>query len=98
MTVAHRQCSWALGLLSALAAEGARRFVIAPGSRHTPLVLAAHNLAAAGHVEIHDVLDERVAGFVALGAGRVTGCPTVVLTTSGSAGAHLLPAVIEADR
>ncbi len=98
MTVAHRQCSWALGLLGALAAEGARRFVIAPGSRHTPLVLAAHNLAAAGHVEIHDVLDERVAGFVALGAGRVTGCPTVVLTTSGSAGAHLLPAVIEADR
>ena len=98
MSVAHRQCAWAQALLSELCRLGVQTAVIAPGSRHTPLVLAAHNLAAAGHLKLYDVLDERVAGFMALGLGRVSGSPTVVLTTSGSAGAHLLPAVIEADR
>ena len=98
MSVAVQQCAWAMGLVAELCRRGVTRAIIAPGSRHTPLVLAAHNLAKAGHLEIYDVLDERVAGFVALGLGRVTGEPAMVLTTSGTAGAHLLPAVIEAER
>ena len=56
-------------------------------------------LALADRPEIHlDVLlDERSAAFVALGIGKATGRPAVVLCTSGSAAAHLHPAVIEAD-
>ena len=72
MSVAHRQCAWAHDLLSELCRFGVQSAVIAPGSRHTPLVLAAHNLAAAGHLKLYDVLDERVAGFMALGLGRVS--------------------------
>jgi 2-succinyl-5-enolpyruvyl-6-hydroxy-3-cyclohexene-1-carboxylate synthase len=98
MSVAERQCSWAMELLSNLCRRGVTSVIIAPGSRHTPLVLAAHNLALEGHLEIFDVLDERVAGFVGLGLGRISGMPAAILTTSGSAGAHLLPAVIEAER
>lgn len=45
---------------------------------------------------LHMVLDERVAGFVALGIARATGRPVALLCSSGSAGAHYLPAVIEA--
>ena len=75
-------------------ALGVRDVVLAPGSRHTPVVLAAE----ASDARVHTVLDERSAGFFALGLARVTGRPVVVACTSGSAGAHLLPAVVEADR
>jgi 2-succinyl-5-enolpyruvyl-6-hydroxy-3-cyclohexene-1-carboxylate synthase len=68
--------------------------VIAPGSRSTPLVLA---LDAAPGVRTHVVLDERSAGFVALGLGLATGRPAVVLTTSGTAAVELHPAVVEAS-
>ena len=98
MSVAKRQCVWAKELLTDLCRRGVTKVIIAPGSRHTPLVLGAHNLALEGHLELFDVLDERVAGFVGLGLARITGTPAVILTTSGSAGAHLLPAVIEAER
>jgi 2-succinyl-5-enolpyruvyl-6-hydroxy-3-cyclohexene-1-carboxylate synthase len=98
MSVAVQQCTWAKDLLWNLCRRGLTKVIIAPGSRHTPLILAAHNLALESHLEIFDVLDERVAGFVGLGLARVTGMPVAILTTSGSAGAHLLPAVIEAER
>jgi 2-succinyl-5-enolpyruvyl-6-hydroxy-3-cyclohexene-1-carboxylate synthase len=98
MSVARQQFSWSLATLQALAGRGVGHVIIAPGSRHTPLVLAAHHLAREGHLDVHDVLDERVAGFVALGLARVTGAPAAILTTSGTAGAHLYPAVIEAER
>ncbi|MFM7271423.1 MAG: 2-succinyl-5-enolpyruvyl-6-hydroxy-3-cyclohexene-1-carboxylic-acid synthase [Actinomycetes bacterium] len=67
--------------------------VVAPGSRSAPLALA---LAADPRVRVHVHLDERSAGFVALGLGRATGRPAVVLCTSGSASANLHPAVVEA--
>ncbi|HZO13750.1 MAG TPA: 2-succinyl-5-enolpyruvyl-6-hydroxy-3-cyclohexene-1-carboxylic-acid synthase [Polyangiaceae bacterium] len=67
--------------------------VLSPGSRSTPLALAFDACTSA---KVHVVLDERAAGFVALGIGRATGRPAVLLCTSGSAGAHYLPAVIEA--
>ncbi len=66
---------------------------IAPGSRSTPLALAL-----AGHPGVRDeiVLDERVAGFMALGSALASGRPAVVLTTSGTAVTHLHAAVVEA--
>ena len=67
--------------------------VVAPGSRSTPLAVA---LARDGRVRLHVVLDERCAGFFAVGLGLASGRPAVVLTTSGTAAAGLHPAVVEA--
>nr|MDQ2726033.1 2-succinyl-5-enolpyruvyl-6-hydroxy-3-cyclohexene-1-carboxylic-acid synthase [Actinomycetota bacterium] len=69
--------------------------VVAPGSRSTPLLMA---LAADGRLRLHPVLDERSAGFVALGLGVATGRPAPVITTSGTAAVELHPAVVEADQ
>jgi 2-succinyl-5-enolpyruvyl-6-hydroxy-3-cyclohexene-1-carboxylate synthase len=74
--------------------NGVRHAVVAPGSRSTPLALA---LAADDRLTVHVHHDERAAAFLALGIGRATGVPAVVLTTSGSAAGHLHPAVIEAS-
>lgn len=85
---------WAETVLDSLASSGVRTVVIAPGSRSTPLVMAAHRHSALSTV-VH--LDERSAGFFALGVGKATAGPAAVLTTSGTAVANLLPAVVEAD-
>jgi len=68
--------------------------VVAPGSRSTPLVVA---LATDPRMCTHVVLDERSAGFVALGIGLATGRAAVVATTSGTAAVELHPAVVEAS-
>lgn len=81
-------------LIASLADAGVRELVIAPGSRSTPLVLAA---IAEPRLSITELIDERAAAFFALGQARVTGRPSVVLTTSGTAGAHAYPAVLEAE-
>jgi 2-succinyl-5-enolpyruvyl-6-hydroxy-3-cyclohexene-1-carboxylate synthase len=76
-----------------LVAAGVRHAVVAPGSRSTPLALA---LVRDSRLTTAVVIDERSAAFRALGIGRATGVPAVVLCTSGSAAAHLHPAVLEA--
>lgn len=80
-------------LLDELARGGVTDVVTSPGSRNTPVLAAV-----TGHPRLraHSVIDERVAGFVALGLAKSSGRPTVLCCTSGSAGAHYLPAVIEA--
>jgi 2-succinyl-5-enolpyruvyl-6-hydroxy-3-cyclohexene-1-carboxylate synthase len=67
--------------------------VVCPGSRSTPLALAC-----AEHRDLRtwSVIDERSAAFFALGVGKATGRPALVVATSGTAGAHFYPAVIEA--
>ncbi|MEZ4268428.1 MAG: 2-succinyl-5-enolpyruvyl-6-hydroxy-3-cyclohexene-1-carboxylic-acid synthase [Myxococcota bacterium] len=86
-------------LLRALVGAGVRDAVISPGSRNAPLVLALDRLHREGEpIRLHTILDERAAAFFALGLARVSGQPTLFCCTSGSAGAHALPAVIEADR
>lgn len=87
------QAHWARLLLVSLADAGVEEVVISPGSRSTPFVHAA---ASSGALRTHDVADERSAAFFALGRARVTGRPALLLCTSGSAGAHYLPAVAEA--
>src|SRR5919112_1944249 len=72
---------------------GLTHAVIAPGSRSTPLAVA---LAARPELQLRVVLDERSAAFVALGVGLATGRPALVVTTSGTAAAELLPAAVEA--
>ncbi|MEN9840634.1 MAG: hypothetical protein RL376_434 [Verrucomicrobiota bacterium] len=72
---------------------GVRHAVISPGSRNTPLTLA---LVAHPGIATTPVLDERSAAFFGLGIAKRTGAPVVLLCTSGSAGAHYLPALIEA--
>ncbi|WP_249356740.1 thiamine pyrophosphate-binding protein, partial [Brevibacterium sp. 2SA] len=89
-----------------LVAAGVREVVLAPGSRSAPLVYALAPLAEAGVIRTHVRLDERDAGFLALGLARglrVRGAQTggvgsavAVVTTSGSAVANLHPAVLEA--
>lgn len=74
---------------------GIRHAVIAPGSRSTPIALA---LAGRDEMTIHVHHDERSAAFIALGLGRATGRPAVVVTTSGTAAVELHPAVVEAHR
>lgn len=80
-------------LVQGLVAQGARHAVMSPGSRNTPLVLA---FSKHPEITLHTILDERSAAFFALGLSRVTGQITTIFCTSGSAGAHYLPAFIEA--
>jgi 2-succinyl-5-enolpyruvyl-6-hydroxy-3-cyclohexene-1-carboxylate synthase len=85
--------AWARLFVSSLATAGVRDVVISPGSRSTPLVLAA---AGEPRVACRAIVDERSAAFFALGQARVTGRPSALICTSGSAAAHYLPAIVEA--
>lgn len=78
---------------AALAGMGVHHVVASPGSRSTPLVISARLSGLA--VSMH--LDERSAGFFALGVAKRTGEPVVLVCTSGTAAANYLPAVIEAS-
>lgn len=85
---------WARVILEELLAAGVRHVCISPGSRSTPLTLAAANHES---FQVHNHIDERSAAFFALGLAKQSGRPVALICTSGSAGAHYLPAVIEAD-
>ena len=76
-----------------LARCGMTHAVTSPGSRNAPIALT---LAAQEGVEAVSVLDERSAGFVALGMAKASGRPVAVTCTSGTAAANLHPAVVEA--
>ncbi len=72
---------------------GLRHAVTCPGSRNAPIALT---LAAQEGLEAMSVIDERCAGFVALGMAKASGLPVAVTCTSGTAAANLHPAVVEA--
>lgn len=91
------QASFCAVLVDEWVRAGVTDAVVAPGSRNTPLLIALADRADAGRLRLHVVLDERSAGFVALGLGLATGRPAPVVTTSGTAAVELHPAVAEAD-
>ena len=83
-------------LVDELVRCGVTDAVLAPGSRSAPLAFALHAADAAGLLRLHVRVDERSAGFLALGLARASGRPAAVVTTSGTAVANLHPAVLEA--
>lgn len=87
---------WSYEFLARLISRGITDVVMSPGSRSQSLALAAAQFEAAGVLNLHVVVDERTAGFVALGLSLETGRPTIVACTSGSSVANLHPAVVEA--
>lgn len=82
-------------LVQQLVAAGVTEVVVAPGSRNAPLSFAVHDAARAGAVRLHTRIDERSAGFLALGLTR-SHARAAVVCTSGTAVANLHPAVLEA--
>jgi 2-succinyl-5-enolpyruvyl-6-hydroxy-3-cyclohexene-1-carboxylate synthase len=84
---------WASVLVDTLDSLGVSLAGICPGSRSSPLAVA---FAQHPHITAVPILDERSAAFFALGHGKRTGRPAVVVCTSGTAAANFYPAVIEA--
>jgi 2-succinyl-5-enolpyruvyl-6-hydroxy-3-cyclohexene-1-carboxylate synthase len=87
----------AAALLCGLIDQGVRHVVLSPGSRSQALALVAAEFERRGVLRLHVRIDERVAGFTALGIGRETRMPASVVCTSGTAAANLLPAALEAS-
>ncbi len=73
---------------------GLKHACLSPGSRSTPMALA---LADRPEIDLHVSIDERSMSFLALGIAKASARPVAMLTTSGTATAHLYPAIIEAD-
>ncbi|WP_394497888.1 2-succinyl-5-enolpyruvyl-6-hydroxy-3-cyclohexene-1-carboxylic-acid synthase [Shewanella sp. ENK2] len=84
---------WGALILEELARLGVKHVCMAPGSRSTPLTLAA---AAQHKLERHMHFDERGLGFMALGLAKSSNSPVAIVTTSGTAVANLYPAIVEA--
>jgi 2-succinyl-5-enolpyruvyl-6-hydroxy-3-cyclohexene-1-carboxylate synthase len=76
---------------------GVRDVVLCPGSRNAPLAFALQDADRAGRVRLHVRIDERTAGFLAIGLAIAAGTPVCVAMTSGTAVANLGPAVLEAN-
>jgi 2-succinyl-5-enolpyruvyl-6-hydroxy-3-cyclohexene-1-carboxylate synthase len=85
---------WGSLIVGELVRNGVDTFCIAPGSRSSPLAIAAARHPGTRRV-VH--FDERGLAFHALGLARATGRPAAVITTSGTAVANLLPAVVESS-
>lgn len=84
---------WGALILEELARLGVQHVCMAPGSRSTPLTLAA---AAQNTLKRHLHFDERGLGFMALGLAKASRAPVAIITTSGTAVANLYPAIVEA--
>jgi 2-succinyl-5-enolpyruvyl-6-hydroxy-3-cyclohexene-1-carboxylate synthase len=87
---------FSVALLAEFVRVGVRDVVLSPGSRSQAIALAAAEYEAAGVIRLHVRIDERVAGFLALGIAVETRTPVLVVTTSGTAVANLHPAALEA--
>lgn len=76
---------------------GVRDVVLCPGSRNAPLAFALSDADRAGRLRLHVRIDERTAGFLAIGLAVAERAPVCVAMTSGTAVANLGPAVVEAN-
>ncbi len=95
MSAPNRNTLWARVLADAWALLGVEHVCVGSGSRSAPLVEA---FARDDRFFVHPHVDERSAAFFALGVGAATGRPAIVVTTSGTASANLLPAIVEASQ
>jgi 2-succinyl-5-enolpyruvyl-6-hydroxy-3-cyclohexene-1-carboxylate synthase len=86
----------AVALLAALRRGGVSDVVLSPGSRSAALAVVLHQADAEGLLRLHVRIDERTAGFLALGLAKGSHRPVAVITTSGTAVVNLHPAVLEA--
>lgn len=92
----HPSTAQAEVLVDELVRSDVRDVVLAPGSRNAPLAFALHRASERGELRLHVRIDERSAGFLALGLAARRGSPAAVACTSGTAAANLHPAVSEA--
>ncbi|MBK6764549.1 MAG: hypothetical protein IPG68_15385 [Micrococcales bacterium] len=83
-------------IIDELVRSGVNDVVLAPGSRSAPLAIEAARAHERGDLTLHVRIDERSAGFLALGLAKRGGFPVPVITTSGTAVANLRPAIEEA--
>jgi 2-succinyl-5-enolpyruvyl-6-hydroxy-3-cyclohexene-1-carboxylate synthase len=90
---AHGVAAFVSAFFSELAHGGVAHVVVSPGSRSTPLTVAA---ARCPRLRLWPIVDERSAAFFALGLARQSGRPVALICTSGTAAANYLPAVVEA--
>ncbi len=87
---------WSRLILTVLHRSGIKDICIAPGSRSSPLTLEAQRLHLLDNeVNLHTHFDERGLGFLALGLAKTSARPVIVIVTSGTAVANLMPAVAE---
>ena len=94
MTAPNFNTLWACTLIGDLVSLGVGEAVVCPGSRSAPLALAC---AETPGLRVYSIIDERSAAFFALGCAKATGRPALLLSTSGTAGAHFYPALLEAE-
>ena len=94
MDTSNANTALASAFAEELARGGLKRAAVSPGSRSTPLAVALWRQA---EIEVTVIVDERSAGFFALGAAQANGEPVALLCTSGTAAANYHPAVCEAD-
>ncbi|MBG6106411.1 2-succinyl-5-enolpyruvyl-6-hydroxy-3-cyclohexene-1-carboxylic-acid synthase [Frigoribacterium sp. CG_9.8] len=96
MSESNAATLFSVALIGELIGRGMRDIVLCPGARSQALALAAAAWEHDGRVRLRVRIDERVAGFLALGIAVETGLPVAIITTSGTAVANLHPAVLEA--
>jgi len=90
----NKNLNWAYKIQETLYSMGVRHVCICPGARNTALTIAFTNKSK---VNATSHIDERSAGYFALGLSKKTIIPTVIITTSGTAVANLLPSIIESS-
>lgn len=97
MSALNPATAFARVLVDELVRGGVTDAVLSPGSRSAPVATALHQAELSGRLRLHVRIDERTAAFLALGLAKASGRPVPVLTTSGTATAHLHAAVLEAS-
>ena len=97
MLMANPSTTQARVVVDELIRGGVRDVVLCPGSRNAPLAFALADADRAGALRLHVRIDERTAGYLAIGLAAGSGRPVPIAMTSGTAVANLGPAVIEAN-
>ena len=95
MTSRETLTNYVYMIANTLIQSGVEDVVISPGSRSTPIAYAFASLQ--DEINVYRHIDERAAGFFALGIAKAKGKPVVLVCTSGTAAANYYPAIVEAN-